>query len=188
VEEIEVKFLDIDPESMEKKLRALGAVKKYDRIFKDRVFDFPGWPLDKNKSWLRLRDKGDKITLSFKKRYGKSKTGDAGLEEIEVVVSDFEKTTSILERLGMEQKFNEEKRRVHFELDSVDVDIDTWPLMPSYMEIEGRNWEDVRVVADKLGMDWEKRRTTGAMQFYREYGIEEKDYAVLTFDKQVKRK
>ena len=182
-----MKFLEVDPKAMEKKLLGLGAVKKYDRIFKDRVFDFPGWPLDKNKAWLRLRDKGDKITLSFKQRFGESTTGDAGMEEVEIKVDDFEKTTLILEKLGMEQKFNEEKKRVHFELDGVDVDIDTWPLMPSYLEIEGKDWGEVEAVAKKLGLDWEKRRTTGAMQFYREYGIEEKDYEVLTFEKQIKR-
>ena len=188
MEEIEVKFLHIDPKEVEKRLLGLGAEKKYDRVFRDRVFDFPGWPLDAKKSWLRLRDKGDKITLSFKKRFGISKTGDAGLEEVEIGVDDFEATTLILEKIGMIQKFNEEKRRVHFEVDGVDVDIDTWPLMPPYLEIEGEEWGEVRKVADSLGMEWEKRRTTGAMQIYREYGIEEKDYSVLTFDRQVKRK
>jgi len=49
-------------------------------VFKDRVFDYPGWPLDADKSWLRLRDKGDKITLSFKTAIWKSEAGDAGME------------------------------------------------------------------------------------------------------------
>ncbi len=187
MEEIEAKWLEIDPDQMEQKLMSLGAIKKYDRIFRDRVFDFPGWPLDKDKAWLRLRDKGDVVTLSYKQRYGTSITGDAGMEEVEIKVDDFEKTTQILEKLGMEQKFNEEKRRVHFEIGGVDVDIDTWPLMPSYLEIEGGSWKEAKAVADRLGMDWERRRTTGAMQFYREYGIEEKDYKVLTFEKQIKR-
>jgi adenylate cyclase class 2 len=100
MEEIEIKFLEVDPEAMEMTLVRVGAEKKYDRIFRDRVFDFPGWPLDKNKSWLRLRDKGDKITLSYKKRFGVSKTGDAGLEEVEIEVDDFEVTTTLLEKWG----------------------------------------------------------------------------------------
>jgi len=187
MEEIEAKFLEVDPKAMEKKLLGLGAVKKYDRIFRDRVFDFSGWPLDKDKAWLRLRDKGDKVTLSFKKRFGVSATGDAGMEEVEIKVDDFEKTTQILEKLGMEQKFNEEKRRAHFELDGVDVDIDTFPLMPSYLEIEGKSWGEVENVAERLGLDWEKRRSLSAMQIYKEYGVEEKEYKVLTFEKQIKR-
>lgn len=189
MEEIEVKFLEVNPKAIEGKLLALGAKKVYDRIFRDRVFDYPDWRLDNDHSWLRLRDKGDKITLSFKKRLGVEKgKDDGGMEEVEIKVGDFEKTTVILEKLGMIQKFNEEKRRVHFELDGVDVDIDTWPLMKPYLEIEGGNWEEVKEMAEKLGMDWGKKRITGAMQFYREYGIEEKDYEVLTFERQVKRK
>ena len=114
MEEIEVKFLGIDPAEIEKKLLSLGALKKYDRIFKDRVFDFTWWPLDANYSWLRLRDKGDKLTLSYKRRFGIDKDADdGGMEEVEIKVDDFEKTTLLLEKIGMVQKFNEEKRRVH---------------------------------------------------------------------------
>jgi len=43
MEEIEVKFLDIDPEVLERNLLALGGKRIYDRIFRDRVFDFPDW-------------------------------------------------------------------------------------------------------------------------------------------------
>jgi len=183
-----VKFLDIDPEVLERNLLALGGKRIYDRIFRDRVFDFPDWRLQAKTSWVRLRDKGDRVTLSFKDA---SKTGGAnnfGMEEIEVVVSDFDKTSELFKRIGLIEKFNEEKNRVHFELDGIDIDIDTWPLIPPYVEIEGKNWGEVRKMADRLGLDWEKRETTGAMGIYRKYGIEEKDYEVLMFERQVKRK
>jgi adenylate cyclase class 2 len=187
MEEIEVKFLDIKAADTERKLKKLGAVKKYDRVFKDRVFDYPGWPLDADKSWLRLRDKGDKITLSFKQRFGKSEAGDAGMEEVEIIVSDFEETSVLLMKIGMEVKFDEEKRRVHYEIDDVEVDIDTWPLIPSYMEIEGKNWEGVKKTAEALDLKWEQRKQLGAMQVFEMYGVHEKDYRILTFGEQVKR-
>ncbi len=188
MEEIEVKFLGIDPAEIEKKLLSLGALKKYDRIFKDRVFDFTGWPLDANYSWLRLRDKGDKLTLSYKRRFGIDKdANDGGMEEVEIKVDDFEKTTLLLEKIGMVQKFNEEKRRVHFELDGVDVDIDTWPLLEPYIEIEGNSWDKVQEMAEKLGLDWNDRKMLAAMQIYELKGINEKEYSVLTFDKQIRR-
>lgn len=188
MEEIEVKFININPEEIEQKLLALGAVKKYDRVFKDRVFDFQGWPLDANYSWLRLRDKGDKITLSYKHRFGIEKNvNDGGMEEVEIVVDDFTKTTLVLEKIGMVQKFNEEKRRIHFDLDGVDIDIDTWPLLDPYLEIEGQTWEQVQQMAEKLGLKWEDRTMLSAMQIYKQKGIDEKAYAILTFDKQIKR-
>jgi adenylate cyclase class 2 len=188
MEEIEVKFLDIDSDKIEKTLSSLGAHKIYDRIFKDRVFDFLGWPLDAKASWLRLRDKGDKITLSFKKRLGVVKgRDDKGMEEVEIVVNDFEETSKLLESIGMIQKFNEEKRRIHFGLDEVDIDIDTWPMIPTYLEIEGKNWQEVKDVAQKMGLKWENNKKMSGMQVYELYGIREKDYSIITFDKQIKR-
>lgn len=189
MEEIEVKFLDIDPKQVEKKLLNLGAKRLYDRVFKDRVFDYPGWPLDKKSSWLRLRDKGDKITLSFKKRLGVIKgQNDKGMEENEITVNSFEETSEILGKIGMVQKFNEEKRRVHFILNDLEIDIDCWPLIPPLLEIEAKDWESVEQIAQKLGFSWEDKKITSAMQVYEIYGINAKDYLVLTFDKQIKRK
>lgn len=188
MEEIEVKFLDIDKKLIEKKLKSLGAKKIYDRVFKDRVFDYPGWPLDKKMSWLRLRDKGEKITLSFKKRLGVVKgRNDLGMEENEIIVNDFEETSQILEKIGMIQKFNEEKRREHYELDGVEIDIDTWPLIPTLLEIEAGSWDKVQETAEKLGLNWKDKKITSAMQVYEIYGLNAKDYSVLTFDKQIKR-
>ena len=64
------------------------------------MFDYPDWRLDKAASWLRLRDEGERITLSFKKRLGISThdgtTNDAGMKEIEIEVSDFDKTAILL--------------------------------------------------------------------------------------------
>ena len=188
MEEIEVKFLGIDPVEIEKKLISLGAGKIYDRVFRDRVFDFPDWRLNDANSWLRLRDKGDKITLSLKKRLGVEKgQNDQGMEELETIVDNFEMTTKILEKLGMIQKFNQEKRRVHFIINNVDVDIDYYPLIPPHLEIEGKNWDEVRGVAERLGLNWNDRKKMSAMQVFEIYGVNEKDYGVINFDKQVKR-
>lgn len=189
MEEIEAKFLDIDPKNIEQKLLKLGAVKKYDRIFRDKVFDYPDLRLDKDHSWIRLRDKGDKVTLAFKKRLGTKdgKANDAGMEEVKVEVSNFDKTAEFFLKIGLWQKFDEEKRRMHFELEGVEVDIDWWPLMPAYLEIEGKTWDEVEKMARKLGLKWEDKKVLSGMQIYKMYGIREMDYEVLTFKGQKKR-
>ena len=64
----------------------------------------------RSKPWLRLRDEGDKVTLTYKKRFGTGeKFKDEGMYEKEIVVSDFEKTADILNAIGMVEKFYEEK-------------------------------------------------------------------------------
>jgi adenylate cyclase class 2 len=187
MEEIEVKFLEIDPEELEGKIIKLKAEKKFDRIFRRRVFDFPDWRLDKAGAWLRIRDEGDKITMSFKQRLGMGKGNDKGMEESEVTVSDFEETAAIMKRLGMVEKFYEENRRIEYILDGVKIDIDRFPLLRPYVEIEGKSWEEVEKISKKIGMKWEEKIIISTMQIYERNGIKERDYEVLTFEKQVKR-
>ncbi len=188
MEEIEVKFLDIVPEDIEKKVLSLGGKKVYDRVYVDKVFDYPDWRLNSNNAWIRLRDKGDKITLTYKQRFGEGENGnDKGMYEVEFGVSDFDKVTEFFKKIGMIQKFHEEKRCVHFLLNEVEVNIDTWPLMPSYVEIEGNNWSEVQTIAESLGFDWKKRVILSGMQVYEKYGINESEYEVLTFSEQKKR-
>ncbi|MDP2709072.1 MAG: CYTH domain-containing protein [bacterium] len=97
-EEIEVKFLNVDPDKLQEKLAAIGAKKVGEFFYRRRVFDYPDWRLDKTGAWLRLRDEGGRVTLTFKKRLGMSahdvSANDKGMQEIEVEVSDFDRTVN----------------------------------------------------------------------------------------------
>ncbi len=89
MEEIEVKFLDINKQEIENKLVNLGAEKVLDILYRRRVFDYSDLRLSEDNSWLRLRDEGDKVTLTYKKRFGTGeKFKDEGMYEKEIVVSD----------------------------------------------------------------------------------------------------
>lgn len=95
MEEIEVKFLNIDSVLMEKKLNEIGAKKIFEKLYRRKVFDYPDFSLHKKGAWVRLRDEGDKITLAYKERIGMKtfdvKTNDDSMEEIEVNISSFVK-------------------------------------------------------------------------------------------------
>src|SRR5947209_1644815 len=128
MEEIEVKFLNVDVAALEEKLRAVGAVKVGEYFYRRRVFDYPDWRLDKKGAWLRLRDEGEKITLSFKQRLGMAEAGstanDAGMEETEILVSDFDTTAELILKLGFIEKHYAENKRTRWEKDGVEFDID----------------------------------------------------------------
>lgn len=188
MEEIEAKFLEIDIKKIIEKLDSLGAKKNFDITYRRRVFDFPNYSLEFNHSWLRLRDEGDQITLAYKKRFGVGeKFKDMGMNEIEVIVSDFDKTADILLSIGMIEKFYEENKRLKYTLDGVEFCIDEWPLIPPYFEIEGRNWVEVENMAIKLDLNWREHIRCSTMQIYKHYGINEKEYSVLTFEEQTKK-
>lgn len=191
MEEIEVKFLNINPEIIEKKLVKLGAKKDFDRIFRRRVFDYPDLRLDKMGAWIRLRDEGDKITLTFKQRVGMQghdgKTNDRTMEEIEVMVNDFEKTAELLTKIGFKEKFYEENRRIKYHFGSVEFAIDFWPALEPYLEIEGSSWEAVDKAIGSLGLDPEQKRIFSTFQIYQLKGINENDYQEITFEKMLKK-
>src|ERR1035437_8695663 len=122
MEEFEIKFLEVDVLELEKKLLQIGAKKVSNSLYCRRVFDFPDMHLEENHSWLRLRDEGDKITLTFKKRFGvgENKLRDEGMHEIEVIVSNFDKTTELLHSIGMIEKFYEENKRTKYTLNDIE--------------------------------------------------------------------
>lgn len=189
MEEIEVKFLNIDPVDLEVKLNSLGAKKIFDRVYRRRLFDYPDLKLNAKGAYLRLRDEGDKITLCFKQRLGIGQNGenDKGLEEIEVIVSDFENTAQIFLSVGFIEKFYEENRRVRFELSGVEFDIDYWPLINPYLEIEAKSWEEVDKAINLIGLNKADQKIFTANQVYKLANIQELDYKILTFEKQIKR-
>ena len=190
-QEIEAKILNIDIEKLEEKLSVIGAKKICEKLFKMITFDYPGFPMDREAAWVRLRDEGDKITLAYKKRLGvmdlNKGINDSGMEEIEVEVSDFNLTVQFLLKLGLIVKFSQEKKRITWQKNSVTYDIDTWPRLAPYLEIEGDTWEAVDMAITKLGFDLKDKVICSATQIYGMNGIHDKDYIKMTFTEFVKR-
>lgn len=191
-QEYEVKFLDIDLKDIEEKLIDIGAKKVGDYFYKRITFDFPGFPLHNNGSaWLRLRDEGDKVSLTWKKRLGvkthDGKVNDEGMEEIEVIVSDFNKTASILRSIGMIDKFYQENKRTRWSKNNVKFDIDTWPLLNPYLEIEADSWTLVDEAIKELKLNPNDKKIFSTNQVYKLNGIDEIDYVKIAFDEMVRR-
>lgn len=183
MDEIEVTFLNIDVEAVREKLSSLGAVHKKTYLSKRKLFDFPGLPLDTQNKWLRLRDEGDRITLTYKERGA----ADAWIKETEVTVSDFDATEKILKSVGFIEKRYEENKREKWQTDGITFDIDLWPLIPPYIEIEGPMLEKIVKAAADLGFAWETHVQSSPLKVYANYGIDLREYSVMTFDRQEKK-
>ncbi len=189
MQEIEIKFLGINKLELENKIKALGGVFVGEYLYKRKVFDYPNMRLDAMAAWVRLRDEGEQITLSFKQRMNPDGNSgkDAGMIEHEIIVSDFNATAEILRALGLIEKFYFENKRVRYILDNIELDIDEWPLLDPYLEIEGKSYDEVYAVAQKLGFDSNDAKEFSATQIYALAGIHDKEYAKMTFDEVVKK-
>jgi len=189
--EHEVKFLQINPEEIQEKLKAIGANKVGDFFYRRRVFDYPDWRLDKAASWLRLRDEGDKVMLSFKQRLGADAhdgtTQDEGMKEIEVEVSDFNKTADLIFHLGFIEKHYAENKRTRWKKGNVEFDIDTWPELEPYLEIEAPSYEEIDQAIVELGLNAKEKKIFTTNQVYALKGITVADHVRITFDGLVKR-
>lgn len=181
--EYEARVLEINKESLEEKLKSLGAEKVADFDYKRRVYDFN--PKSDGK-WIRLRTDGTKTTLTIKE----VKTYEVdGTEETEIEVSDFETTNTILNKLGYTAKSYQENKRTRWSLDGVEIDIDTWPYIPTYVEIEGKSAEEVQKILKKLELEKGKVTTLDVQSVYKEiYGIDLRGMPEVRFGKELEEK
>lgn len=166
--EFEVKFLEINHEVIHQRLISVGAENKYrERLMKRNVYmDEDPTRLSHQGKWLRLRDEGDKVTLTLKQEQGYH---IESVKEVEIVVDDFEKTHTLILGLGFVQKSYQETRREKWMLDGIEVVIDTWPWIPTFIEIEGKNEDGVKKVSEKLELDWDERMFGGVAKIYHKY-------------------
>ena len=163
--EYEVRILNVDKDLIIERLSSLHASYEWDRIQKRYVYDFI--PKQDSK-WIRLRTNGDVTTLTIKNLV--SSTID-GTQELEVVVSDFDRCNLILKELGYEAKGYQENRRIQYNLNGVEIDIDSWPMIPTYLEIEGASEEAVYNAVKALGFSLDDCTTRDVDGIYRDYGI-----------------
>ena len=57
--------------------------------------------------------------------------------ETEIEVPSIKEANGLLEALGYSYKSYQEKERITYSFENYEIDIDTWPGLPTYFEIEG---------------------------------------------------
>ena len=161
--EIEVKFLDVNHDELRAKLRALGAVCEQPmRDMRRAIFATPEMDEERN-AYIRVRDEGDKVTVTYKHFAELSLTGAS---ELETTVGDFDTMVGIMRATGMRQRAYQESRRETWHFDDTEVVLDEWPWLNSYIEIEGRTEDGVRNTAKLLGFEWNEAVFGAVTQIY----------------------
>ena len=175
--EYEITVLDIDVSEIEKKLESIGAIKQGEYFQKRNLYNFHE---EYRGRFIRLRTNGEKTTLTIKDKSAKKEIGS--VKELEIEVSSFEKANEILELLGYEHSTYQENKRIIYKLGHIEFDVDTWPMIPTYLEIEGKNKEDVEKMIKILDIDEEKLSLDKVSEIYKKYGIDIHQYKELKFE------
>lgn len=164
--EYEIKILNINVKEIKKRLKKVGARFIAERHQKRFTFNLN--PPDRHK-WMRLRDDGEKVTLAVKEITQK---GIEGTKEVEVIVNDFEKTRFILKELGFKPKNYQENKRISYALGNVKIEIDFWPMLTPYLEIEGETKRAVEKTIEKLGFNKQDITDLDTVDIYKQQGID----------------
>ncbi len=171
--EFEAKFYPVDKEEYRRELLSVGAKlvipeRKMIRVVGDRRAN-PFLPEHAN---IRIRDEGDLIRLSLK-----VSAGDGGKlsdqKEVDVEVSDFDKTVQIVEAVGVKLNRRQETLREEWKYKGAQITIDTWPGLETLSEIEADSEEKVKEIAEEFGFDWSKKIVMPAIEIYcKVYGLD----------------
>ncbi len=169
--EIEAKFLDVNHDEVRERLKELGAELKHPmRLMRRKNFDFPAATLYRTRSgWVRVRDEGDKVTLAYKQMDDR---GVHGTKEVSVDVSDFDAAVLLLENIGLVAKSYQETKRESWTFGDIQIELDIWPWVKPYIEIEAPDEQLLFGLVEKLGFSRDAALHGPVEVVYRaEYGV-----------------
>lgn len=168
--EYEATFLNVNKDAVRGKLKSVGA-KLVRAEYKQRRVNFDLQSLGRGFwEWVRVRDEGNKITMAYK-----SIPTDAEIDEqkeVEFEILNMDAATEFMNAIGARMTNYSETLRERWSIDDVEIDIDTWPHLEPYIEIEADSEEKVKAVAKLLGYEWSDAKFCGAGKIYEMvYGV-----------------
>lgn len=166
--EIELKILNIDRKKFIASLKKVGAKQILKPTLMCEVYlDSPAQ--ERVYSSFRLRDEGKRIflTLKLKKEDKKFQIRD----EFEVEVSDFDTTKKILELAGFKIFRQREKLREEYRLGKIKIEIDEYPKMKPYTEIEAPSKDELERFLKKLEFPIKYTTNKTATEILKDAGL-----------------
>ncbi len=169
MKEIEVKVLEINVEKTEKKLKEIGAEKVFSGELINSYFDFPDKRLEKEEKILRLRKKGDRVILTYKKMINREKA--KVMDEYEFEVQDFELLKKFFKEIGLLPIYEFKKHRTTYELNKIHFEIDKYPDIPAFLEIEAPDLKTISEMVSKLGFSPDEANSYSIKEVLEYYGV-----------------
>ncbi|MFJ5972828.1 class IV adenylate cyclase [Streptomyces sp. NPDC093060] len=164
--EYEAKILGVDVDDVNQRILAAGGSALGSGTTRRYTYDLNS---DTGRRWIRLREMAGRATVAIKEQVH---DGISGTSELEVEVGDFATAAELLARLGFDAKTYQETRRASYELEGARLEIDEWPLLEPYLEIESSSQDHVLRIAKLLGFDAESVTGVNTTEIYAQKGID----------------
>lgn len=174
--EYETKVLNINVQQIIESLTNLGAKKIADYYYRRYVYGLGKGPA----GWIRLRTDGYHTTLTFKSKVNQKIEGTT---EIETTVGDFDTAHQIILQMNITDCKYQENKRILYQYQDIEFCIDTWPLLPSWLEVESTSLDKVHQGLALLNLTGKDIGNLSAAQTAKQYyNIDLLSYDSLTFD------
>lgn len=161
-QEIETKVLDIDKDDIILKLNKLGAQEKDSRTkLTVNWFRKVGITEGQDPWYLRIRSYDDSKHEVTWKAKSEIQGNVRKHKEINFMIAEPEKLADLFEEIDLENYAHQEKYRTSFTLKDWQFDIDEYPGMPAFIEIEGHNMEHINEAMKLLGIESNQTWTDG---------------------------
>ena len=154
----------------------------FDYLNNNKFIDFINKYHNNSKKWIRVRQTNDKTTIAVKHILAPNETSIQQMLETEIEVPSIKEANSLLEAMGYSYKSYQEKERITYILDKYELDIDTWPGIPTYVEVEGKSKADLENVLKKLGYSMKDTVSCTADEIYEKYGLSMFDSREIKFE------
>lgn len=178
--EIEAQFLDTNKDDLRKQLAKLGAELVQPEVLMPRAIFAVG-----QNQFARVRNEGGQIVMTYKNVQDSHSI--AGTKEINLIIDDYDTGVDFLKACGLKEKAHQETLREIWHYKNSELCIDTWPWIPTFVEIEGPSVDEVWSIADELGLSREKASFGSVDNIYQHYfGVDcdvvNQHTPVITFD------
>lgn len=164
MQELEIKLLEINVGNVLRILSNLGAIKTFDSEILADFF------INERKEKIRLRRTNVGNVMTFKRRLQ-----DIGImhnEEHEVMFDDYDAMERILLAIGFTHYGQSRKHRESHSFEGIVFDIDTHVGIPTYVEVESSNREQVQRGVELLGYTMEQGSTYSERELKAFYGMD----------------
>ena len=150
--------------------------KELENLFKDQL-------INPNK-WVRLRKSNDKVELTVKHVFEKEHSNIQSVLETEINTNSLEETNLLLEGIGLARRNYQEKNRISYTYKTAEIEIDIWPLLDPYMEIECDDENVTSELIELLNLKDYEIVSLNTSELYRRKGIDIQNMSELKFPNQ----
>ena len=170
--ENEIKVLDVDIDELTKKLDVMGAKKVYDDTRTILVVDTTDrYFLTKKDKLIRITDEGNiKVTMHINQSNPELKS------EIKFKTSRLKETLDFFHEMGLDPISEVKARRISYELGKIDFDIDCFPAISPFLEIDIKHIDEegytVDMLLKSLGLENNKVVVMGTEDIHKLYNID----------------